>query len=161
VRHLFADAHDEIERGNWLRIDRIGIRVLGKSALSAAEWVYLKLLVMGGGEKSARYVMVDEVQDYTVTQLMVLARYFPQAHFVLLGDEHQAIREGTATFDQVRQIFSATHGEAETLRASHQLPLEPRDHGALHESLAAGRTGSPRLGPARGHTASHCRGGRR
>ncbi|WP_278592011.1 ATP-binding domain-containing protein, partial [Olsenella uli] len=114
LRHLFADAHDEIERGNWLRIDRIGIRVLGKSALSAAEWVYLKLLVMGGGEKSARYVMVDEVQDYTVTQLMVLARYFPQAHFVLLGDEHQAIREGTATFDQVRQIFSATHGEAET-----------------------------------------------
>lgn len=114
LRHLFADAHDEIERGNWLRIDRIGIRVLGKSALSAAEWVYLKLLVMGVGEKSARYVMVDEVQDYTVTQLMVLARYFPQAHFVLLGDEHQAIREGTATFDQVRQIFSATHGEAET-----------------------------------------------
>ena len=114
VRHLFAGAHDEIERGNWLRIDRIGMRVLGKSALTAAEWVYLKLLVMGGGEKSARYVMVDEVQDYTVTQLMVLARYFPRAHFMLLGDEHQAIREGTASFDQVRQIFSATHGEVET-----------------------------------------------
>jgi DNA helicase-2/ATP-dependent DNA helicase PcrA len=45
---------------------------------------------------------------------MVLARYFPRAHFMLLGDEHQAIREGTATFDQVRQIFSATHGEVET-----------------------------------------------
>ena len=114
VKHLFSGAHDEIERGNWLRIDRIGMRVLGKSALTAAEWVYLKLLVMGGGEKSARYVMVDEVQDYTVTQLMVLARYFPRAHFMLLGDEHQAIREGTASFDQVRQIFSATHGEVET-----------------------------------------------
>jgi len=109
----YSSAHDEVERLSWLRIDRIGMRVLHKSDLSAAEWVYLKILITGSGDKNARYVMVDEVQDYTVTQLMVLARYFSRAHFLLLGDEHQAIKEGTATFAQVRDVFASSHGEVE------------------------------------------------
>jgi len=43
----------------------------------------------------------------------VLARYFSRAHFLLLGDEHQAIKEGTATFAQVRDVFASSHGEVE------------------------------------------------
>jgi len=115
ARHLYGSAHDQIELGTWLRIDRIGMRMLGTKALTAAEWLYLKLLICGPSEKNARYVMIDEVQDYTVTQLMVLARYFPRAHFLLLGDEHQAIREGTATFEQVKELFGQTHGSIEEL----------------------------------------------
>jgi DNA helicase-2/ATP-dependent DNA helicase PcrA len=53
------------------------------------------------------------VQDYTQIQLMVLARYFSRAHFLLLGDENQAIREGTASFEQIAQIFEQTHGSVE------------------------------------------------
>ena len=115
VEHLYAGAHDSIEQLRWLRIDRIGMRMLGTEGISAAEWLYLKLLVSGHGARDARYVMIDEVQDYTVTQLMVLARYFSRAHFLLLGDENQAIREGTATFAQVREIFEQTHGSVEEL----------------------------------------------
>ena len=113
LEHRYSSAHDEVEKLSWLRIDRIGMRVLHKSDLSAAEWVYLKILISGSGDKNARYVMVDEVQDYTATQLMVLARYFSRAHFLLLGDEHQAIQEGTATFPQIRDIFASSHGEVE------------------------------------------------
>jgi len=113
LENRYSSAHDEVERLSWLRIDRIGMRLLHKSDLSAAEWVYLKILITGSGDKDARYVMVDEVQDYTVTQLLVLARYFSRAHFLLLGDEHQAIKEGTATFDQVRDVFASSHGEVE------------------------------------------------
>lgn len=122
ARHLYGSAHDQVERGTWLRIDRIGMRMLGTKALSASEWLYLKLLITGSPERDARYVMVDEVQDYTVTQLMVLARYFGRAHFLLLGDEHQAIREGTANFDQVKELFTATHGSVEEclLRTSYR-----------------------------------------
>ena len=122
VQHLYGSAHDQIELGTWLRIDRIGMRMLGVKALSAAEWLYLKLLICGPSERNARYVMVDEVQDYTVTQLMVLARYFPRAHFLLLGDEHQAIREGTATFEQIKELFTKTHGGIEEylLRTSYR-----------------------------------------
>jgi len=106
----FARAHDSIDSAAWLRIDRIGMRLLGKGNLSAAEWLYTKLLVAGGQAKHVRYVMIDEVQDYTKVQLMVLARYFSNAHFLLLGDEDQAIFEHTASFADLREIFEATHG---------------------------------------------------
>jgi len=107
----FAAAHDAIDSAAWLRIDRIGMRLLGRSDLTAAEWLYTKLLVAGGQAKHVRYVMIDEVQDYSEVQLMVLARYFSTAHFLLLGDENQAIYEHAAGFDAIRAIFSSVHGE--------------------------------------------------
>ena len=55
--------------------------------------------------------MIDEVQDYTIPQLAVLARFFPRAHFMLLGDENQAIREGGLTFTQVKSTFERLRGE--------------------------------------------------
>ncbi len=113
VESRFSAAHDQIERLAWLRLDRVGMRLLGQRALSATEWLYLRLVFTGTGEKTARFVMVDEVQDYTEAQLMVLARYFSRAHFLLLGDENQAISEGTATFSQVAEIFRASHGSVD------------------------------------------------
>lgn len=116
VEARYASAHDEIERLAWLRFDRIGMRLLGQRALSATEWLWLRLIFTGVGERDARFVMIDEVQDYTVTQLMVLARYFSRAHFLLLGDEHQAIYEGTAGFEQIAEIFRQTHGSVDECR---------------------------------------------
>ena len=116
VEARYASAHDEIERLAWLRFDRIGMRLLGQKALSATEWLWLRLIFTGVGERDARFVMIDEVQDYTVTQLMVLARYFSRAHFLLLGDEHQAIYEGTAGFEQIAEIFRQTHGSVDECR---------------------------------------------
>jgi DNA helicase-2/ATP-dependent DNA helicase PcrA len=106
----YAPVVDAIENGEWLRIDRIGMRLLGKKALTSAEWLYLKLSLAGGANREARYVMIDEVQDYTEAQLMVLAKYFPNAHFLLLGDENQAIREGTANFERVKSVFEKAKG---------------------------------------------------
>ncbi|MDI9591185.1 MAG: AAA family ATPase [Acidobacteriota bacterium] len=133
VEHRYASAHDSIDQLGWLRMDRIGMRLLDAQGISAAEWLYLKLLIAGRGERDARYVMIDEVQDYTVTQLMVLARYFSRAHFLLLGDEYQAIREGTATFDQIRSIFDETHGGTERL----SLPTSYRSSPEITELFAS------------------------
>ena len=116
VEYRYAGAHDQIENLSWLRFDRIGMRLLGQSALSAVEWLYLRLIFTGIGSRDARFVMIDEVQDYTEAQLMVLARHFSRAHFLLLGDEHQAIYEGTATFAQIAEIFRATHGSVDECR---------------------------------------------
>ena len=116
VEQRFAEAHDRIDDLSWLRFDRIGMRLLGAQALSATEWLYLRLCITGSGDKNARYVMIDEVQDYTVAQLMVLARHFSRAHFLLLGDEHQAIFEGTASFAQIAEVFTETHGSVEECR---------------------------------------------
>ena len=59
----------------------------------------------------AKYVMIDEVQDYTTAQLAILARYFRRANFLLLGDENQAIKPGTASFAEIRQVFEKIRGE--------------------------------------------------
>ena len=116
VEHRYAAAHDQIEHLAWLRFDRIGMRLLGQTALSATEWLYLRLIFTGIGERDARFVMVDEVQDYTEAQLRVRARFFSRAHFLLLGDEHQAIYEGTAKFARIAEIFATTHGSVDECR---------------------------------------------
>jgi len=116
LKALYSSAHDQIEAAGWLDVDHVGKRILGKANLNAVEWLYLFLLLTGGNARDARFVMVDEVQDYTAAQLTLLSRYFSRAHFLLLGDEHQAIREGTADLDQVREIFSASHAGIEECR---------------------------------------------
>lgn len=112
IRSQYGGAFQAINSCQWLDIGRIGRRLLGlpqEARLSAIEWLYLKMLLTGQKDLRTKYVMVDEVQDYTTAQLMVLRRYFPRARFMLLGDEFQAIREGTATFAQIHDLFG---GEA-------------------------------------------------
>ena len=113
LRLRYQPVLDAIEDGEWLRLDKIGMRILGKETIDSVEWLYLKLALVGGGERHARYVMVDEVQDYTLTQLAVLARFFPHAHFLLLGDENQAVRSGTATFEEIRNLFAKLRGSVD------------------------------------------------
>lgn len=113
LRWRYADVEHEIAEGRWLRLDAIGMRLTGSENLSAIEWLYLKLALVGGGMRHARYVMIDEVQDYSAAQLMCLARYFGKAHFMMLGDENQAIREGTASFDEIREVFTHACGSVD------------------------------------------------
>ncbi|MBR2834933.1 MAG: UvrD-helicase domain-containing protein [Coriobacteriales bacterium] len=103
-------AFSYIENAQWLKFDRIGMRILNKLSLTGAEWLYLKMALTGKVDTTTKYVMVDEVQDYTQTQLMVLARYFSKAHFLLLGDPHQAIYSSSAGFDQIKEVFTMARG---------------------------------------------------
>ena len=116
LRDRYADAFAAVDNDDWLRIDRIGMRLLGTDGLSPLEWLYLKMALTGLGNPDAKYVMIDEVQDYTAAQLAVLTRYFRRAHFLLLGDPNQAIAPGTATFDEVRAVFEAARGPVEECR---------------------------------------------
>ncbi|OUO89606.1 DNA helicase [Gordonibacter sp. An230] len=116
VRERCADAFAAVGNDDWLRIDRIGMRLLGTDGLAPIEWLYLKMALTGLGNPDAKYVMIDEVQDYTAAQLAVLARYFRRARFLLLGDPNQAIASGTATFDEVREVFEAARGQVEECR---------------------------------------------
>jgi DNA helicase-2/ATP-dependent DNA helicase PcrA len=75
------------------------------------------MLLTGMGDKNVRYVMIDEVQDYTAAQLMVLRRYFGRAKFMMLGDEFQAIRPGTVSFAKIHELFG------EDGRQTKELPL--------------------------------------
>lgn len=110
LNRLHSRAFEAIANDEWLRIDRIGMRLLKDPSLEPMTWLYLKMALTGMGNARAKYVMIDEVQDYTEAQLLVLARYFKRASFLLLGDENQAITEATATFDQIRAVFREARG---------------------------------------------------
>lgn len=132
---LCAPAFAAVENAEWLRLDRIAMRMLGENAVSGAEWLYLKMALTGKVNATARFVMVDEVQDYTAAQLMVLARYFSKAHFLLLGDENQAIRPGTASFAEMRSVFERARGEVGECRLMTSYRSSP-EITALFASLA-------------------------
>ena len=114
------DKYDEvfriIEQDEWLRIDRIGMRILGVENLESTAWIFLKMALTGMDNPYAQYVMIDEVQDYTADQLAVLARYFRRANFMLLGDKNQAIKPNTASFDEIREVFTRLRGSIEECR---------------------------------------------
>ena len=105
IQSQYGGAFQAINTCQWLDIDRIGCRLLGTDKLSDLEWLYLKMLLTGQKDLRTKYVMVDEVQDYTPAQLMVLKKYYPRARFMLLGDEFQAIREGSSSFAQIHKVF--------------------------------------------------------
>lgn len=68
-----ADALRAMDAMEWLDVDRVAARLLGREGLTSVEWVYLKMALTGLGNPEARYVMIDEAQDYSQGQLAVLA----------------------------------------------------------------------------------------
>lgn len=112
----YAEVFETVDHDDWLRLDRIGMRLLGTQGLAPLEWLYLKMVLTGLSNPQAKYVMIDEIQDYTAAQLAILVRYFRRAHFLLLGDPNQAITPGTASFDDVRSVFSTFHGPVRECR---------------------------------------------
>lgn len=116
LRDLHADAFRVVENDDWLRIDRIGMRLLNEPGLTPLAWLYLKMALTGLSNASAKYVIIDEAQDYTAAQLAVIARYFRRAHFLLLGDPNQAIAQGTAPWSDIREVFARACGSVEECR---------------------------------------------
>lgn len=107
----YESAFEAVQCDFWLRVDRIGRRIAGIEELTFLEWLYLKIALTGMGNPDAKYVMIDEVQDYSAAQLAVLARYFRRANFLLLGDENQAIMPSTATFTEIKSVFEQLRGQ--------------------------------------------------
>ncbi len=116
MREKYAAGIQQVRAMDWLDIDEIARRLLGCDGLTSVEWVYLKMALTGMGDPDAKYVMIDEVQDYSEGQLAVMARYFRRANFLLLGDPNQAIAEGMAGWDEIRAVFEAERGSVDECR---------------------------------------------
>jgi DNA helicase-2/ATP-dependent DNA helicase PcrA len=103
----FGGALRDIKNCSWIDVLHVAGRILGRSHITAAEWLYTRMELTGECDRNMKYVMIDEVQDYTVSQLAVFRKYFPNARFMLLGDEFQSIREDTVTFSEIEEMFSS------------------------------------------------------
>lgn len=53
-----------------------------------------------------KFVLVDEVQDYTEAQLELLLLLYPNSEFTMVGDENQAIFNTNVSFETINQIFA-------------------------------------------------------
>ena len=51
------------------------------------------------------FILVDEVQDYTEAQLLLLLTLFPKASFTLAGDENQAIFNTAIEFSEAHDLL--------------------------------------------------------
>ncbi|SFD05466.1 HelD family protein [Butyrivibrio sp. YAB3001] len=107
IENDFGGALQTIRRCNFINIRHLAQRILGDSNITTAQWMYLKMELTGECDRNMRYVMIDEVQDYTMAQILVFKKFFPNARFMLLGDEYQAIREGTISFAEIEEMSKA------------------------------------------------------
>lgn len=104
----FGGALRNIRNYAWINVRHIAQRILGTEHITKAEWLFTMLELTGSCDLNMRYVMIDEVQDYTKAQLEILRMYYPNAHFMLLGDEFQSIREGTVSFSGIEEMARKT-----------------------------------------------------
>ncbi len=111
IENDFGGALQNIRHCSWINVSHIAKRILGSSEITASEWLFTKMELTGECDRNMRYVMVDEIQDYTASQIMVIEKYYPNARFMLLGDEFQSIREGTITFSQIADMAQSSDKE--------------------------------------------------
>ena len=52
-----------------------------------------------------RFILMDEVQDYTPAQVSLLSDVFAKSDFTMVGDENQAIFNSAITFQKINEIF--------------------------------------------------------
>ncbi len=107
IENDYGGALRTIKHCGFVNVLHVAQRILGTDHITAAEWLYTKMELTGLCDRNMKYMMIDEVQDYTKAQLMVFRKFFPNARFMLLGDENQAIREGTISFAEIKELAEA------------------------------------------------------
>lgn len=58
-----------------------------------------------------RFLLIDEVQDYTLVQLYLLTHLFPKASFTMVGDNNQAIFNASLGFEEAKALLEEQRGE--------------------------------------------------
>lgn len=112
----------QIEEMAWVDEHRLFERIYEKRYGSAYVWQHTRtvdeavillaihhLLVEKVNVPAFRYLLIDEVQDYTLAQLGLLIELFPKTHFILVGDENQAIFNSSTTFADIMRCFDDYH----------------------------------------------------
>lgn len=74
----------------------------------AAPLLYLRDLLIGGGANHRmQHLFVDEMQDYSMAQLIYLQHAFPRAKLTLLGDSEQALFKAVESPESILKKLDA------------------------------------------------------
>ncbi|MDR1521436.1 MAG: AAA family ATPase [Streptococcaceae bacterium] len=99
LKVLFCDFYKEYTKEEVILNDELTV---DEGVILLIIWHFF---VMSLTKRNVRFVLVDEVQDYSPIQLRLLLELYPRASFTLLGDENQAIFQTYIDFSTITEIF--------------------------------------------------------
>lgn len=119
LRKKYQKITKGIEQNNWIDLPQIfdilyshyqkEPYIHSQHALNLDEAVIYLTIIHTFVEKmtlsSMRFVLIDEVQDYTPAQVSLLSDFFIRSEFTLVGDENQAIFNSSITFQEIADNF--------------------------------------------------------
>ncbi|TPR17549.1 ATP-dependent DNA helicase [Apilactobacillus timberlakei] len=91
----------------------------------AAPILYLRDLLMGGGQnQKMQYLFVDEMQDYSIAQLVYIKHAFPKTKINLIGDSEQAlfkeVESPETLLNKLNKAFATKKSRLITLNRSYR-----------------------------------------
>ncbi|UQS84976.1 AAA family ATPase [Apilactobacillus apisilvae] len=92
---------------------------------NAAPILYLRDLLMGGGQnQKMQYLFVDEMQDYSIAQLVYIKHAFPRTKINLIGDSEQAlfkeVESPESLLNKLNDAFATKRSRLITLNRSYR-----------------------------------------
>ncbi|CAI2565333.1 DNA helicase IV [Apilactobacillus kunkeei] len=91
----------------------------------AAPLLYMRDLMIGGGQnQTMQYLFVDEMQDYSIAQLIYVKHSFPQTKINLIGDSEQALFKAVEApqelLNKLNEAFATKKSRLITLNRSYR-----------------------------------------
>lgn len=134
VKRHYRGLRGQINNFSWIDLESHYILATGLpiqlplSLDQATEFAYLShLMIERRNDRTIKFIILDEVQDYSESQLYFLAKVYGNTHFTLVGDGYQSIFAQGTTFKRVEEIFSANRQKV----ASVQLLKSYRSSGPI------------------------------
>lgn len=93
--------------------------------LNAAPLLFLRDLLTGEGRnRQIQYIFIDEMQDYSLAQMIYFKHAFPNAKFTLLGDSEQALFKDVeapqSLLNHLKAAFNVKRANLITLNRSYR-----------------------------------------
>ena len=123
VKRQYNPIRSRINNFSWIDLESHYILATGlpldtpMSLDQATEFAYLShLMIEPRSDRNLKFIILDEVQDYSETQLYFLAKIYGRTHFTLVGDGHQSIFAQGTTFARVEEIFSENRAKVSSVK---------------------------------------------
>lgn len=123
VNRRYSNLKGVINNFSWIDIEShyilaTGLRINNPMSLDqATEFAYLyHLMIERRNNRKIKFVILDEVQDYSEAQLYFLSKVYGDSHFTLVGDGYQSIFAQRTSFKRVEEIFQDSHRNVKSVQ---------------------------------------------
>lgn len=123
VQHHYQPVRQYIRNYSWIDLESHYLLATGLPLSTpmtldqATEFAYLNhLMIRQRTQEKTKFVILDEVQDYTEAQLYFLSKVYSGANFTLVGDGYQGIFSQGTTFTRVEELFKAANRQVKSVK---------------------------------------------